>query len=138
MIGKKNKGFTLIEVLITIAIVGILTSIAYPSYTQYVIQSNRAEPQRELLELANLMEQHFIDHRTYTNDLSLLGRSASSYTTESGNYTMSATIAGGGNTYSINATVVSGSSQASDSECLSMSVDETGKKTATNASCWEK
>lgn len=138
MLYKKQRGVTLIELLITVAIMGILGSIAYPSYTTFVQQSNRAEAQKELLQLANLMEQYFSDHRTYTDELTDLGKSDDTYLTESGNYTMSASISGAGTTYTLTATVKSGSSQAGDSECATMSVDQTGQKTATNTTCWEK
>ena len=137
MMNKLQKGFTLIEVLITVAIIGILGAIAYPSYSTFVTKSNRAEPQKELLELANLMEQYFIDHRTYTNKLTLLGKSADSYDTDSGNYTISVS-ASDTTTFTINAAIKTGSSQASDSTCSSMSVNNTGKKKATSNSCWEK
>jgi len=135
---NNQKGFTLIEVLITVAIVGILGAVAYPSYSEYVTKSNRAEPQRELLELTNLMEQHFIDHRTYTDELTELGKSGDTYVTESGSYTISATTADSGTTFTITANIKTGSRQASDSECAMMSVDNTGKKDATNDTCWEK
>ncbi len=138
MLYKKQRGVTLIELLITVAIMGILGSIAYPSYTTFVQQSNRAEAQKELLQLANLMEQYFSDHRTYTDELTDLGKSDDTYLTESGNYTMSASINGVGTTYTLTATVKAGSSQAGDSECATMSVNQTGQKTATNTTCWEK
>ncbi len=137
MINRTRKyGFTLIEVLITVAIIGILGAVAYPSYSSYVTKSKRAEPQKELLELANLMEQYFIDHREYTDKLSELGGSGDSYLTESGNYTISATTNANGSTFTLTATVKSGSSQSGDSECATMSVDHVGQKTATSANCW--
>ena len=55
-----NLGFTLIELLITVAIIGILAGVAYPSYTDFIVRSNRTEAQRELLHLANLQEQIFV------------------------------------------------------------------------------
>ena len=49
---KSIKGFTLAELMITVAIVGILSAVAYPSYTSYVSKSNRVEAQRELASIA--------------------------------------------------------------------------------------
>jgi type IV pilus assembly protein PilE len=138
MLKKSQHGVTLIELLIVIAIMGILGAVAYPSYVTFVTKSKRAEPQRELLALANLMEQYFSDHRTYTDELTDLGKSADSYVTESGNYTISASINGTGTTYTLTAAIKTGSSQASDSECASMTVNSIGQKGATNTTCWEK
>ena len=55
----KQRGITLIELMIVIAILGILVSIAYPSYTQYVQRSNRSEGMNELVRIANMQEQFF-------------------------------------------------------------------------------
>lgn len=62
----KAKGFTLIEVLIAVVIVGILASIAIPSYQDSVRKSRRADAQAGLLGLAQAMERHFTSNATYT------------------------------------------------------------------------
>lgn len=56
-IAKKNHGFTLIELMIVVAIVGILSAIAYPSYTEYVRRGHRAEARAGLLQAAQWMER---------------------------------------------------------------------------------
>jgi len=55
---QKQQGFTLVELMVTVAIVGILASIAYPSYQNSVMKSRRADAKSALLELANFMERH--------------------------------------------------------------------------------
>ena len=59
------SGFTLIEVMIVVAIVGILAAIAYPSYQQHVRSSRRADAQAALLELAQFMERRFTENNGY-------------------------------------------------------------------------
>lgn len=69
---KINQGFTLLELMIAIAILGILTSIAYPSYTDYVRKGHRNDGQAILLDAANRQEVHYAKNATYTNDFTKL------------------------------------------------------------------
>jgi len=62
---KKHKGFTLIELMITILIVAILASIAIPSYREYVIRGNRTAAQAVMMEIATRQQQFFVANRTY-------------------------------------------------------------------------
>jgi type IV pilus assembly protein PilE len=137
---KQIGGVTLLELLISVAIVGILVSVAYPSYVSYVVKSNRTEAQRELIKLANLQEQYFIDHRTYTENMKLLGMTADPYITASGNYSIDSTIGSlegvSGVIFTLTATAKN--SQANqDSSCVTLSIDETGTKSAESLTCWE-
>lgn len=62
----RSKGFTLIELMIVVAIVGILVAIAYPSYQGYLQDARRADAQADLLELAQWMERQFTVNGVYT------------------------------------------------------------------------
>ena len=63
--GKSVSGFTLIELMITVAVVGILAAIAYPSYTQYVERARRQEAIATMLETQQFAERFFTENRTY-------------------------------------------------------------------------
>jgi type IV pilus assembly protein PilE len=122
------------ELMIAVVIVGILASIAYPSYIDFVTRSNRTEAQRELVRLANLQEQLFVDSRTYTEDMTDLGMAADPYITESGFYSIDAVVVNA--TFTLTATA-KGTQATNDSACGSLTITETGAKTP-QGTCWEQ
>ena len=65
LLSQRARGFTLIEVLVVVAIVGILAAIALPSYADYVRRSKIIEATRGLSDFRTRMEQYFLDNRTY-------------------------------------------------------------------------
>lgn len=134
---SKLLGFTLIELMITVAIIGILAGIAYPSYTEFVTRSNRSEAQRELMRLANVEEQGFIDFRAYTDDMTDLNMAADPFITESGNYSIDAVIANGGTTFILTATAL-GTQLANDTDCTTLTINELGTRGGESAICWER
>lgn len=63
----QQRGFTLIELMITCAIIAVLAAIAYPSYTKYTQKSNRRTAQAQMLDLANREQQYLMANRSYAS-----------------------------------------------------------------------
>ncbi len=129
----KQIGFTLIEVMITLAIIGVLAAIAYPSYVDFVTRSNRTEGQRELLRFANLQEQYFVDYRTYGADLKKLGQSSKDISTEHDHYTIKVQDANA-TTFKLIATA-KGSQITNDADCSPLTINQVGAKGPSG--CWD-
>src|SRR5687767_6966046 len=72
----RNRGFTLIELMITVVVVGILAAIAYPSYDAYLKRNRRAEAQQLLAGIANRESQYLLDSRMYTDVIGATGLNA--------------------------------------------------------------
>lgn len=124
--GKQNAGFTLIEVMVTVVIVGILASIAFPAYQQMVLRSHRADAIDMLATTAQQLERQFTDTNSYVGF-------AVPATSTSGYYTISANLTA--TSYTLTATATG--NQAKDTECKTFSIDNTGAKQATTeGACW--
>ncbi|MCC6073754.1 type IV pilin protein [Pseudomonas sp. GCM10022188] len=68
---NRQRGFTLIELMITVVIVGILAAIAWPSYQQYVLRGHRAAAQAEMMDIANRQQQYLLANRSYASKTQL-------------------------------------------------------------------
>ena len=70
---RQAAGFSLIELMIVLAIIAILTVIAYPSYQRYIVRSNRQAARSMVYAIADRQEQFFLDNKAYAANLSTLG-----------------------------------------------------------------
>jgi prepilin-type N-terminal cleavage/methylation domain-containing protein len=109
---RKNEGFTLIELMIVIAIIGILAAIAIPQFSAYRTRSYNSAAEADLRNAATAQEAYYVDKQTYTNTVSdLLGATYGFYTStgvtvaspaaSATQYTMTAIHSSGNKTYSL-------------------------------------
>ncbi|MEH6581544.1 MAG: type IV pilin protein [Halioglobus sp.] len=132
-------GFTLMELMIVIIVVGLLISIALPAYQNAMFKGRRADAKEGLMTAANRQERLMLDRSTYTATMTDLGYANDPLISTEGFYTIDAAACGGGTIatcYVLTATPAVGSPQLQDAECISFSLDWTGAKTATSANCW--
>ncbi len=132
-VGRVQQGFTLIELMITIVVIGILASIAYPSYTQYMLQARRAEAQSDMLKIQLGLEKWRANNNAYSSTLADVFSGTNTYYT----YTITGTS---GSAYIINATAITGKSQVNDvagsTSCTPLTLNQSGTKGPT--ACWKK
>jgi type IV pilus assembly protein PilE len=137
-------GFTLIELMVTVAIVAILATIATASYTSQIQKSRRTDARSAVLDLAGREEKLFSTTNAYSQTGSDLGYPGFPRNIGSGYYSINvvspdpAQLVATQPNYLITATAIN--AQAADLQCTSLSVDQTGKQTsvgtATVATCW--
>lgn len=143
----RRRGFTLIELIVTVAIIGILATIAFPSYLNYVMRSNRTVAKSALVEITARQEAYLADRKTYAASLNLLGYPASTtfvgsskeYTAANSNSIYSLAVSSAtATTFTLAATPIG--SQTRDSACGTLSIDELSRKTASGpkgTACWQ-
>jgi type IV pilus assembly protein PilE len=136
---RKVSGFSLVELMIVVVIIGILTAVAIPGYSSYVMRTNRAAARSCMLEYGQFMERYYTTNLTYAgaapgalgcaSDANLNTR----YTFTVGNLAQ--------NTYTITATPI-GPQLAKDTACATLTVNQAGTRTESGSSdvttCWAR
>lgn len=135
---RLNAGFTLIEVLIVVAILGIIAGIAFPSYMNSVKKSNRSDAKAALNDAAQRLQRCYTSLNTYADAANCSVRASleGEGGLESGERMYSVTVAANGNaqtTYILTATAISGT-QLGDEGCTELTLSHTGAKAP--ADCW--
>jgi len=136
----RDAGFTLMELMATVAIVGILSAIAYPSYTEYVNKGRRGECKSAILQTSNLLERFYTVNNTYSTDTAAIGSNAfsgNSAATSACSISIAALNAGLGISRSF---LITGTPTKTDASCGNLTLDNTGVKgnggTRPLSYCW--
>ncbi len=124
-----EAGFTLIELMIVVAIVGILAAIAYPAYTSQVMKSQRTDAKTALMTAAQNLERCFTEYNAYNNGACPAVPASS----PEGYYTI--TVATTASTYTLTAAPASGAVM-NDTQCGTFTLNYLGVQTPAGSQCW--
>lgn len=135
MLIKQQAGFTLLELMTVLAIIGILTTISYPVYNQHVIKTRRSAAEMALLDAAMGMERYFTEHNSYSG-ATLASIEVNAYTDS--NYYKLVIAMANDTDYLLQAFPEGGQQQ--DKACGTVSLNQLGEKTQSGSgslsSCW--
>ena len=145
---NKTRGFSLVELIVTVAIAGILMGFGIPAYRQYVQRANRVDATSALMRLAANQERFYMQNNTDATEAQRAGPPPGGIGmvgTERGYYALSLAVGAGGwaQGYTATATVVAGGNQATDTACWNFTINEQGLRTGLNQggadntdTCW--
>jgi len=143
----KQRGITLLELMIVVAIISMIAAFAYPSYTQYIVNTKRTAATSTLLQIADRQQLFFMDNKRYADDLTDLGFAANPlYVSDDGNSVAAGdadavylfTLAGvAPTTYTASGAPLAGQLKR-DTDCGTMTLNQAGTRDALlgGDDCW--
>ncbi len=132
--GTDEAGFTLIELMIVVAIVAVIAAFAYPAYQDYILKSNRGIGKAELMKVASRQEEFRADNKSYTGDLTDLGYPDPYYVDGRGDATTAADaryqidLTASADGVSFGARAQPRNMQVDDTACMSLGIDNRGRR----------
>ncbi len=144
---SSTHGFSLVELVTVMAVLGIMVAIAYPSYQSYVLRIHRTEARVALMDVASRMHLYYFENKTYTDDLLAVGLGMDPYVTEKGRYSIDVEDNGGSGgacpiaiCFELVAPAIG--RQVVDTDCAEFRLSAAGDRTAltggggNNNNCW--
>ena len=144
---RQQRGITLLELMIVVGIIAVVSAFAYPSYTQYIVNTKRAVATSVILQVADRQQQFFIDNKQFTDDMTDLGFAAdplilkddgTDTNAADGDAVYSISLASAATTtYTITAAPLHGQATR-DTHCASLTLDQAGVRgnSAGGDKCW--
>lgn len=144
---KRSKGFTLTELMITLAIIALVAAVAIPSYNKSVVKTRRSDAKIGLSQLSQLQETYYVDNHTYTEDFSNLGSEFKpggkyfrngKYVSPEGYYELSGVKVSDPTKSFMLRAVPLGAQKENDKDCQEFTLDSANQKGSTpTADCWK-
>jgi type IV pilus assembly protein PilE len=140
MNGYSDRGFSLVELMIVVVIIGVLAGIAYPNYQEYILRSSRVAAQSELTELSGLQEKIYLNSNAFSasvtaayNGTSAGGLGKTTGNSQDGKYAFTVSPSVSGQTYTLTATPVDASTLAAIGV---FTISSTGARVCDNTKTW--